>query len=238
MKSRSSTPPPRGTGARGRGQRPKDAASLVLVRQGPKGPEILMGRRHRGHVFMPNLHVFPGGRVDPGDARVALASPLRGDVLSRLARNCTPARARALGVAAVRETFEETGLILGRRPSRRARRTPPAWRGFADRGLAPALDRLDYIYRAITPPGEARRFNARFFLAEVDELQGELREQGELESPAWVTLEAAGRLETAGITRLVLGEVARLLHDRPAPDADRRMPLCRYLNGRNVVTYE
>ena len=84
--------------------RPKDAATLIIVGRGDAGPTVLMGRRHAGMAFQPNRFVFPGGRVDPGDERVAAASELRADVAARLAAGTTPKRARGLALAAIRET--------------------------------------------------------------------------------------------------------------------------------------
>ena len=95
-----------------RAVRPKDAATLIIVRRDRAVPEILMGRRSDGHDFLPNKFVFPGGRVDRGDNMVKPHSGLRLEVESRLLKGCSSTKARALGMAAVRETFEETGLIL------------------------------------------------------------------------------------------------------------------------------
>jgi 8-oxo-dGTP pyrophosphatase MutT (NUDIX family) len=142
---------------------PRDAAALVITRAGPREASVLLGRRHGGHVFMPNKFVFPGGRVDRGDARAPCAAPLRPEVLRALVRGCTEARARALALAAVRETFEEAGLLVGRRAAEVPRTRARAWAAFLAHGVIPALDALDYVARAITPPGEHRRYDTRFF---------------------------------------------------------------------------
>jgi 8-oxo-dGTP pyrophosphatase MutT (NUDIX family) len=106
---------PRMDGTRAKGTkavRPRDAATLIVLRHdGPK-PRVLMGRRHGGHNFMPDKWVFPGGRIDPSDFRPPVASELRPDVAERLATTAPPKRARALALSAIRETFEETGLVL------------------------------------------------------------------------------------------------------------------------------
>ena len=92
--------------------RPKDAATLILVRRdGPK-PRILVGKRSNRHDFMPDKYVFPGGRVDPTDARAPAASELHETVESDLTIR-SRRKPRAFGLTAVRETFEETGLIIG-----------------------------------------------------------------------------------------------------------------------------
>ena len=97
----------------GGAQRPKDAATLILTR-GAKRPEVLMGRRAPGHVFMASKWVFPGGRIERADFTAADAGSLSHDAARRLEAEMPARRARALALAAVRETFEETGLILGR----------------------------------------------------------------------------------------------------------------------------
>jgi 8-oxo-dGTP pyrophosphatase MutT (NUDIX family) len=210
--------------------RPKDAAALILLREGRHGTEALMGRRHARHVFMPEVYVFPGGRVDPGDARVPVASPLCADVEERLTRACTPARARALGVAAIRETFEETGFILAQPVAPARRVVKPEWQSFHDAGLAPALDLLEFVCRATTPPGLPRRFNARFFLADATHLRGEQADSLELEDLQWITLEPPTDLPIANITRCVLSEVRRLLATPPVAGPHREVPTYRYVD--------
>lgn len=197
--------------------RPRDAATVIVHRRTGSGVEILMGRRHASHVFLPGNYVFPGGRVDPGDHRVRPATPLRAEVAQQLERAATPGRARALAAAAIRETFEETGLMLGRSaPS--GLRLPAGWEAFAQAGLAPAFDRLDYIFRAITPTGRPRRFNARFFTVAAHHLSGEIRCSDELEDVNWVPTGEVAGLPTSPITHMALAEFLRLL-DTPRTGA-------------------
>src|SRR4051794_18484273 len=96
--------------------RPKDAATLILIDRTAKKPKVLMGRRHAGHKFMPGKFVFPGGRIEPGDRRMVATGALHPRIEDRLlarVQRPTSQRARALALAAIRETFEETGLLLG-----------------------------------------------------------------------------------------------------------------------------
>ncbi len=187
--------------------RPRDAASLILYRQGKAGVEILMGVRHARHRFMPNALVFPGGRVDPTDHKHPALSELLPETRGHLAQKASPGRARALGVAAVRELHEETNLVLGE------------LRGGL---LLPALDQLHYICRAITPPPRNIRFHARFLAAPAEAAHGELQGSGELETLRYFPVEealAGGNM--AGITAKVMAEFLRWLamphehrHDR------------------------
>ncbi|MHA1524397.1 MAG: NUDIX hydrolase, partial [Alphaproteobacteria bacterium] len=149
----------------------RNAATLVLVRGTGKSAQVLMGRRHGGHKFMPNMVVFPGGRVDRCDARlVGWAGDLPPQTLSLLSGGIAArtTAARALGLAAVRETFEETGFIVGARGKLRTR--SPAWKVFAKTGYKPNLAHLHYFARATTPPGRPRRFDTRFFIMNADHL--------------------------------------------------------------------
>ncbi len=221
-----------------RSPRPKDAATLVLVREGAGGPEVLMGRRPRRQVFMPDQYVFPGGGVEPCDRWVRPATELRPAVAARLARACTPARARSLAAAAVRETFEETGLALGVEAPAANEKLRPEWQDFHATGLAPALDRLDYIYRAVTPPGLPRRFNARFFLARADDASGTLDGNGELLDLRWVSVTEAMALPLPYITAVVLEELEHMHASPPDPNNDRPVPVCIRVGQDHVHGHE
>ena len=197
-----------------------------------------MGRRPRRQVFMPDHYVFPGGGVEPCDRWVRPATELRASVTARLARSATAARARSLAAAAVRETFEETGLALGLRAPAEIGPVRPEWRAFHATGLAPALDRLDYIYRAVTPPGLPRRFNARFFLANADDAAGSLDGNGELLDLGWVPVAEAITLPLPYITAVVLEEVETLLQSPPDPALDRPVPVCIRVGRDHVHGHE
>ncbi len=218
--------------------RPKDAATLVLVKKGTGGPKVLMGRRPRRQVFMPDHYVFPGGGVEPCDRWVRPATELRPAVAARLARSAKPSRARSLAAAAVRETFEETGLALGLPVPAGRGQVRPEWQAFHATGLAPALDRLDYIYRAVTPPGLPRRFNARFFLADAGDAAGALGGNGELLDLGWVPLEEAIALPIPYITAVVLEEIEHAYAAPPDPDRDRPVPVCIRVGQDHVHGHE
>ena len=208
--------------------RPRDAATLLVIRRDGPRPRVLMGRRVRGHAFMPDKWVFPGGRIHPADFKVAVATTLAPDVADALSRTCTVARARALAATAIRETFEETGLIVGQAGT--ARTKSPEWRDFLATGHLPDLAPLAFVARAITPPARTRRFDARFFtvdaghLVSLDPGAG----SGELDEIAWFDWDAAAALDLPSITRAILAEVAVREHE-----ADRPIPYHRFDNGRH-----
>lgn len=223
------TDAPRVVGAR---LKPKDAATLILVRRDGAEPRVLMGRRAQGHVFMASKWVFPGGRVDRNDYRAPSASELRPEVAALLSRGARPSLARALALAAVRETFEETGLLLARPAPPRPGAGP--WREFLGQGALPDLEPLAYVARAITPPGRARRFDARFFMAEADSLLNLERSEGcgELDEIAWIELSKTGDVDLPAITKFVLSEVRERMNQPKRP-----IPFVRFVRGDHAIEF-
>lgn len=223
----------------GRAARPRDAATLIIVRKDDGQPRILMGRRAAGHKFMPNKFVFPGGKVDAGDGRLRPPLDLHPAVLKRLASGCSPNRARALAMAAIRETYEETGLVLGEPETPTLRSRSPHWREFLKYDVNPRLDSLHFIARAITPPYRARRFDARFFMADADLIQGDVHDapegSGELMGIHWVSLKDAQALELPNITRMVLAEVERRVVEGHRPED--KGPFIYFRHGKPVVDW-
>jgi len=217
--------------------RPKDAATLVLVRRDKEGPRVLMGQRHGNMAFMANKFVFPGGRVDPGDQRILLGGDLRPHVAERLIKGANAQRARGFALTAIRETFEEAGILVGERAEKLPRTRAPAWRKFFEHGIAPRLDSFEFIARAITPPNRTRRFDARFFMADAETIAHTLdtSENNELLKPCWLTLAEARSLDLPSITRTVLDEVEARLSD--GPDGSRPVPFFRFLRGKSQMEF-
>jgi len=220
--------PERPTGTRA--VRPRHAATLIIVRKDKGRPAVLMGRRGAGHDFMPDKWVFPGGRIDRSDYRVPVASELRHEVAAKLSEGTPPKRARALALSAIRETFEEAGLLLARPAAPRSAAGP--WREFLGIGALPDLEAMDVIARAVTPPSRFKRFDARFFVADASRLLSLERRPdcGELDEIAWFDLDDALRLDLPDITRFVLKELA----DR-RDDPHRPTHFIRFWRGRRFV---
>lgn len=215
--------------------KPRDAATLILVRKDKGGPRVLMGKRHGGMAFMANKYVFPGGRLDPADARIATGGDLRPEVSAKVAFGSTPKKARGLALAAIRETFEETGVLIGERSAKIPRTRAEAWRKYFAHGIVPRLEALDFIARAITPPKRTRRFDARFFMADAEAIAHQLDAAAneELLTPCWVTLAEARALDLPSITRTVLNEVEA----RISGDSTRPVPFFQFLRGKASVQY-
>ncbi|MFK7730572.1 MAG: hypothetical protein AB8B48_03030 [Pseudomonadales bacterium] len=210
---------------------PVDAATLILLR----GDEVLMGLRNKKHIFMPNVYVFPGGRCDPDDELLDLDNTLSPLQVERLCNSTSASRANVLGLTAIRETFEETGLIVGYPGSTKTTEVP-GWQDFYAQGFVPALDRLQYFARAITPEGSPRRFDARFFTVDATVAHGSLRSNGELLDLQWIELEKTGELELPTVTSLVLELLKRKARGNPQEALEVAQDFeSRY--GREVFEY-
>ncbi|MGV6872471.1 NUDIX hydrolase [Pseudochelatococcus sp. B33] len=195
---------------------PRDAASLIILDHTLQGPYVLMGKRREELVFMPGSYVFPGGRVEPCDSEMVVAGalhPAAEQKLMQQVEDASPFSARALALAAIRETFEETGHLIGSKDYGPPEETPPAWRAFAEHGVFPELDALHFIARAITPARYPRRFDARFFVVDASAIAHTVAGagDGEFVELAWVALDKTGTLDTPAITRLVVAELTARL---------------------------
>jgi 8-oxo-dGTP pyrophosphatase MutT (NUDIX family) len=213
--------------------RPRDAASLILLRGEGRDLELLAGRRP-GHVkFMPGVWVFPGGAIDRGDN-----TPWR--VETRGAH--LPPRLLRCARAALRETWEEVGVLVGR-PAAKSNSAPsasisaltPIEAAYAERGITAVLDALTYVGRAITPTPVFRRFNTRFFLADGNDVVGEPASSDELEDVGWHPIARRPLVPFRDVTQFMLAR-ALAVRDGTAPPeapllctvrAKRRILVCR-----------
>ena len=200
----------------------RNAATVIVLRNRHDDPAILMGQRGAKAAFMPNKFVFPGGAVDPADGTVALSTPLPELCHNRLAEQSEPDMQHALAAAAIRELWEETGLVLGH-VADWTDTIPEDWRSFAQTGHVPAAGALQFVFRALTPPGRPRRFDARFFLVDADQIQGDLDDfthaSDELSHLQWVRLSDARNFDLPFITEVVLAEIGGRVGDTTPPDS-------------------
>ena len=208
---------------------PRDAATLMLIDRSSAQPKVLLGRRHAGHKFMPGKFVFPGGRIEPLDRTMTAVSELHPDAQKKLLeRVAEPSSqfARAFALAALRETAEETGLLLGVK-----RDQPPIvpgeiWTEFAKANIHPDLGQIHFVARAVTPPRRPRRFDTRFLTVDASaiahKIEGVVGPDSELVELTWVPIEEAAQLDMPTITGIVLEELlarveAGMAHDLPVP---------------------
>ncbi|MFK7870855.1 MAG: NUDIX domain-containing protein [Roseobacter sp.] len=200
----------------------RDAATLIVLRDRHSTPRILMGQRGAKAAFMPNKFVFPGGALDAGDAHVPTATPLPDPCATRLLNATDATVASGLPATAIRELWEETGLRLGKHGTWPAP-VPDDWADFATTGVLPDAGALQFVFRALTPPGRPRRFDARFFLVDATAIQDDLDDfsaaSDELSHLQWVPLEDARRFDMPFITEVVLAEVQSRLANTAPPDS-------------------
>ena len=209
--------------------RPKDAATLIVIDRAGPVPKVLLGKRHHGHKFMPGKYVFPGGGVEPADKRMPVArgrsTPTPKQRLMRAVKRPSPVKARALALAAIRETYEETGLILGV-PGPAATHARRAL-GDVREGAHPSRPRaVHFIARAITPPRRPKRFDTRFFAVDASaiahRIDGIIGPDAELVELVWMPIAEARQLDMPAITGVVLEELEVRIahgfgHDLPVP---------------------
>jgi 8-oxo-dGTP pyrophosphatase MutT (NUDIX family) len=208
---------------------PRDAATLILIDRSVPTPKVLLGRRHADHKFMPGKFVFPGGRIEALDREMTAASELHPDAQKKLLERVEkPGKdfARAFALAAIRETAEETGLLLGVKRDRPPSVPGEIWAGFAKANVHPDLGQIHFVARAVTPPRRPRRFDTRFFTADASAiahtLDGVVGPDSELVELTWIPIEEAARLDMPTITGIVLEELlarveAGMGHDLPVP---------------------
>jgi 8-oxo-dGTP pyrophosphatase MutT (NUDIX family) len=225
-----------------RALRPRDAATLIIVDAASGEPRVLLGRRRSDMVFMPGRYVFPGGRVDRSDRGVTSSDDLRPSELKRLLvamkGEPTAARARGLALAAVRETFEEAGLLIGAPRGQARAPSSAAWRKFFDHGFQPALGGLTFFARAITPPGRPRRYDTRFFCVSAEAIAHRTPvSDGELVDLEWHSIANARSLELPNITRVVLEDLGErialgaLVPGKPTGEEGLPVPFYHRRNG-------
>ena len=219
----------------------KDAATIIIVRETADGQAVLMGQRGARAAFMPGKFVFPGGAIDPNDA--STPAGVLNPVCQAALLDQSALAPQTIAAAAIRELWEETGQILGVAgdwPD-----PPQGWRGFAATGQIPNAAAMQFFFRAVTPIGAPRRFDARFLLAMADDLVTDPDDfsgaEDELSHLQWVPLAHARDFDLPFITQIVLAELTAHLAD---PTVRRSVPffanedekhLVRRLNGRSLL---
>lgn len=219
--------------------KPRDSSTLIIVDTSSGEPRVLMGKRRMDQVFMPGKYVFPGGRVDAADRDVEVIDELHesdaAKLLIEMRETPSAARARAIALAAVRETFEETGLLVGAKGTPQRQVEAASWQDFYAQGCMPKLSQLRFFARAITPPGRPRRYDSRFFYADVSAVAVRTGiNDGELSSLDWFTFEEMRALDLPAITRVVLEDlIDRLKLDAEghAASVSAAVPFYRHKNG-------
>ena len=232
------------TGARQVALRPRDAATLILVETIHGAAKVLLGKRRMDMKFMPGKYVFPGGRVDKADRGVAAGDDLAPAEIAKLMVDmkggASEQRARSLALAAIRETYEEAGIIIGAPLNGQPAPKDASCQRFFEQGFMPRLEPLTFFARAITPPGRPRRFDTRFFCVETSAIafRGQPLED-ELSDLVWMDLVEARSLDLPPITRVILEDLGDRLKLGPIYGSNAPVPYYFNRNGsfkRELIT--
>ena len=214
--------------------RPKKASTIILW-QGPRdNPRILMGQRAKRHDFMPSIYVFPGGRVDRADSYAGSVGEMSPRTKSVLDAAYTPRQARALLLASVRETYEETSLMLGRIYDSARNLNHKSYDAFRRAGLTPDISGIEVIGRAITPPRRHKRFDTWFFSKDMNGRENlSTSDSHELLNVDWFTFDQIEDLKTHPATDTMLKVMRRFLtQDNPPPQVFfMRLKGSKYITG-------
>ena len=192
----------------------KDAATIVIVREQSKKYKILMGQRGKNAVFMPNKFVFPGGAYDANDSMVPFSKSLPDKQKILLSINCSLTNPESLAATVIRELWEETGLKIANSYDWKGSKIK-GWEDFYENNIAPNVSKLKFFFRAITPVGRPRRFDARFFICLAKDLNCDFDDfsnaSDELSHLQWIEIEKTKEFDLPIITRIVLKEVQELI---------------------------
>jgi 8-oxo-dGTP pyrophosphatase MutT (NUDIX family) len=197
-------------------------------------PEILLGRRHSSTAFLPDIYVVPGGRVDPEDHLPSgFCERMHPAVAAALQAGSRRRPPIAFLRAALRELYEETGLILAAGGGGAAAESP-VWQAYAEGGGGPNFAALDLVLRAITPIGSHRRYNTRFFLCDGATATGDLRGDGELIDLRWRKMSELDRLHMVDVTWTLI-RLALARWQARVSVGEERSKLLIYRNNRLVL---
>jgi 8-oxo-dGTP pyrophosphatase MutT (NUDIX family) len=196
----------------------RDAATVILLRKKKDCTYVLMGQRGNKAAFMPSKYVFPGGAVDEDDGNVPLFKSIDKKGIDLLNQYSKKKIAKELCVAAIRELWEEAGLRLCTKVDD-VGTISPGWEEFCNDIYLPDASNLEYVFRAITPPGRPRRFDARFFICRAENVNGSLDDfssaSTELSHLHWIDINEVKSLNLPFITEVVLNEVKEIIKDGP-----------------------
>lgn len=178
-----------------------------------------MGQRSPRNDFMPSVFVFPGGRVDRSDSYAPYGRDLSPRTERILEAAYSPRKARACVLASIRETWEETGLMMGRPEKWTKNINDPSWDAFRQAEIMPDMSGIEVFGRAVTPPHRHKRYDTWFFIQKFDGDTQAIGDSGELSNVGWYDWDAIKSLEMQRATTMMLAVLKNYMKsDRPRDD--------------------
>ena len=223
--------------------KPKDASTLIIIKNDKKDTYVLMGQRSIKSKFMPGVYVFPGGAIEKDDSIAFKFFKLKANkaISQRALKSYSNIHSQSLLLAAIRETAEETGLYLAQKknkPIKSFTNTASTWHNFTDKSYIPSTDKLFFFGRAITPSTLKIRFHARFFLAFYDNFVGKIKTNGELNNISWLSLKEAKNKKIADVTEFMLDEIIKLNKDFSNIPNKKNFPMFTWKNNKRWIKWD
>ena len=219
---------------------PKDASTIIIIKQEKKKTYVLMGKRPKSSKFMPSVHVFPGGKLEKEDFLVNKFFNLKPHVIRKKTKTRSNKHTLALLLAAIRETSEETGLYLVEK--RQFEQKPSfnnnTWKEYFQKSYRPCTDKLLFFGRAITPAFLKIRFHARFFIAFANDFEGTLKTNGELENLEWILLENVKKKKIADVTEFMINEIIKLENNFEKLNKKISFPMFTWKKNKRWIKWE
>ncbi|MEC8562116.1 MAG: hypothetical protein VXY22_05970 [Pseudomonadota bacterium] len=184
--------------------RPIDAASLVVYKEKKGRVQVLMGRRGNSAKFQPGYYVFPGGVKERWDNSTNFINHLDKKSIKDMGVSNNQSKAHALAMTAIREAYEEVGLVFGIQTYKTQKIFNKNWRFFHENNIYPDLGALEYLGRAITPHYLPIRYHARFFSIAFEHHFCTEEVDGELEDIQWVDLSDPYKIKMMGVQKMIL----------------------------------
>ena len=219
---------------------PKDAATIIIIKNRNKKTYVLMGKRPERSRFMPGVYVFPGGKLEKEDFLVNKFFNLESHISMKKTKTRSNKHTVALLLAAIRETSEETGLYLVEKKQYKNNLSVAdnSWKEYFQKSYRPCTDKLVFFGRAITPAFLKIRFHARFFIAFCDDFAGDLKPNGELENLDWVLLKNAKKNKIADVTEFMINEIIKLENNFNKLNKKLSYPMFTWKNNKRWIKWE
>ncbi|MAH88690.1 MAG: hypothetical protein CMJ06_01365 [Pelagibacterales bacterium] len=223
--------------------KPKDASTLIIIKNVKEKICVLMGQRSMKSKFMPGIFVFPGGVIEKDDSIAFKFFKLKANkaINQKALKSYSNIHSQSLLLAAIRETAEETGLYLAKKKNNLNKsfiNSDSTWYDFTEKSYIPSTNKLFFFGRAITPSKLKIRFHARFFLAFYDDFIGKIKTNGELDNIGWLSLKQAKNKKIADVTEFMLDEIIKLNKDFSDISNKKDFPMFTWRNNKRWIKWD